>query len=106
MSEFKVGDRVKVEFEGVIIDTDPDGTYRVDTPGHPVEWAWVIPENMTKIETPLPTKLGTVIESNRNRFMLTRGGWRADSDTDWLWNPAELQASMYGQNFTVLLEGK
>lgn len=106
MSEFKAGARVKVEFEGEVTfdHSSVRGNMKVKSGD---EFAWVKPERVTKLAPALPTKLGAVIESRGYRFMLTKGGWRADVDQDWLWNDnTSFSSTDYAKNFTVLLEGK
>lgn len=106
MSEdFKVGDRVKVEFEAEITDHDDDGTWRIQPePADYREIVYISPERMTKLGPPLPTKVGTVIDSNRFRFILTRNGWHATVDHS-PYQPGEFEESIYAKNFTVVLEG-
>jgi hypothetical protein len=102
MTEFKVGDRVKVEFEGHMKDTEFNNTRILVDDGF--SGTWVLRESATKLAPELPTKEGTVIDSHGYRFILTTRGWHPTTDKDPY--PMEaFKASMYARDFTVVLEG-
>lgn len=104
MTEFKVGDRVKVEFEATIDSVTAKSVLMTSTDNH--TQAWMLRENLTKLAPALPTKIGSVIDSHGYRFMLSAYGWRSDADKTWIWSDAEFRGSMYAKEFTVVLEGK
>jgi hypothetical protein len=114
VSEFKVGDRVKVEYEGYVKYKSPSGGLDLvnspDDIDSDIHIASVIirpkaTATVTQLAPPLPTKLGSVIDSHGFRFMLTRGGWHTTTDQK-PYRRGEFEKSMYAQNFTVVLEGK
>jgi len=59
MTEFKAGDRVKVEFEAVAQEADVRGGYYVQANNG--RRVWLPGEYLTKLHNPLPTKRGAVI---------------------------------------------
>jgi hypothetical protein len=75
MSEFKVGDRVKVEFEGVVVHPLAGGELLVQ---YGRFTKWLPAEHITKLHDPLPTKNGAVILSDGGTAMqLDNGNWYA-----------------------------
>jgi len=59
MTEFKAGDRVKVEFDGVIEGARDGVGFSVVAPTESAYW--IHEEYLTKLHDPLPTKDGAVI---------------------------------------------
>lgn len=77
MSEIKVGDRVKVEYEGTIVEqSQHSGRYWVWVEDSQ-EGYWVSARSVTRIQDPLPTAPGAVIR-NAHDFTYMRldsGRW-------------------------------
>ena len=62
MSEFNIGDRVKVEFEGKIIDVD-SASFRITINGGVGFWLSNDGVTVTRIKPPLPTTEGSLIKA-------------------------------------------
>ena len=87
--DYKVGDRVKVEFEGTVSEVhrdsilvqpdyspDVDDSYYVD---HPLIESGAV----TKIKPALPTKMGSVIKTPDDELLVLTGrGWHYVSGTN------------------------
>lgn len=82
MSDFKAGDRVKVEFEGVVRTSESYGSRVLVSDS--ATGTWVLSESLTKIAPPLPTKVGSVVDVQNTgctRWVLTRQGWHHVRDS-------------------------
>ena len=109
MTEFKKGDRVQVEFEGIVAAEDTRaGMIFIDSPDK--TGYWLHPNYITKLTDPLPTKNGAVIriiemlEYPRVFELATVGYWFETG------NPSQIQGSRVQElaneyGFTVLYAG-
>ena len=89
--DYKIGDRVKVEFEGTVTDVYDDGD-EGDTVGVETDagrYHLVNPVLVTKIKPALPTKVGSVIRitewcdcKESWTALLTETGWRVSVDSE------------------------
>lgn len=105
MSEFKVGDRVKVEFEGeVMMAREAWVEVKSDKSKDTVD-VYFEDAHVTKVAPKLPTKVGSVVDSCGYRFILTDRGWHATSDVR-PYGSGVFESSIYAKDFTVVLEGK
>lgn len=92
MTEFKVGDHVKVELDGVVTAVDA-GAHRMLVTDD-VSGTWVLKDNATKVEPKLPTEPFSVVEFNytagksRHRAVLVGTRWYNMSDARVV--PAEM----------------
>jgi hypothetical protein len=108
MSHFKKGDRVKVEFEGVIQDVDTHAkTLRALVDGC---FIWVELRHLTKLHDPLPTKAGTVIRLDNDERVITvlvlqgSGSWFG-AGTNHEFSNKRVQELADEHGFTVLYVG-
>lgn len=92
MTDFKAGDRVKVEFEGTIYRTPPSKSYYEIRDGNALGFVWVVPpESLSLVPPALPTTPGSVVVykngmTKTHYFLLDSGKWR----TDWSGDSAEV----------------
>jgi len=108
MSEFKKGDRVKIEFEGVIIGRGLSGNWVVELPDG--EHRGIPDSYLTKLHEPLPTSSYAVIRIVENGdyprvFELTGlAVWR-ETGNNSPFEAERIQALADEHGFTVLYAG-
>lgn len=72
MTEFNVGDRVKVEYEGTVEDWTA-GSVKVDG-------EWIAMQYVTRLPDPMPTKIGAVIRADGMLWAFDGKQWNTPND--------------------------
>ena len=106
MTAFKKGDRVKVEYEG-IVDELTQTRFRIQ---HPLGDKWLSASQLTKLHDPLPRKIGAVIRLSTTRraitvFTLTPSGYWFGAGSNFTFSSARAKQLADEFGFTVLYAG-
>ena len=108
MSNFVIGNRVRVEFDGTILSFTSHGTVLVQREDGRQHWMHL--NHLTKLHDPLPTKNGAMIRLNDETRAVTvlvlqgSGCWLgAGTNYEYSDKRAQEVADAYG--FTVLYPG-
>ena len=104
MTEFKKGDRVKVEFEGIVAaENTRAGMIFIDSPDK--TGYWLHSNYITKLHDPMPTKLFTVIKvGDRAIYQRFSYAWGSTSEPRAI-SFEEMQELANEHGFTVLYAG-
>lgn len=94
MSDFSVGDRVKVEFEGTILDVD-SASFRITINGAFGVWLPNDGTTVTRVKPPLPTTEGSLIKAGDpfGYLVLTTGldGNPVWGNSDYVFEPDSIR---------------